>query len=222
MSETRPLADPARGRGRPPGTSAGELELIALRLFTEHGFDGTTVEMIATEAGTSKRTFFRYYDTKAGVLWREFDVEVDAIREQLAAMPVDIPVIKAVRRAVVAVNHYRAADVNELRARMSLIGSVPELSASASVHYDAWERAVADYVAHRSGVAADSLFPLAVGRATLATCRAAYERWVERADADLTVYLDAALRALSTGFTDDVIVAEPRPRPRRPSAREWT
>jgi len=31
-------------------------------------------------------------------------------------------------------------------------------------------------------------------------CRAAYDRWSARADSDLTVYLDAALTALSAGF----------------------
>ena len=39
---------------------------------------------------------------------------------------------------------------------------------------------------------ANSLYPLAIGRATLAVCRAAYERWSDRADADLTFYLDEA------------------------------
>ena len=43
-------------RGRPPRTSARELELIALRLFTECGFDATTIEQITTEAGVSERT----------------------------------------------------------------------------------------------------------------------------------------------------------------------
>jgi hypothetical protein len=33
-------------------------------------------------------------------------------------------------------------------------------------------------------------------------------------DADLAVYLDAALRALAAGFHDDVLVAEPEARPR--------
>jgi hypothetical protein len=46
-----------------------------------------------------------------------------------------------------------------------------------------------------------------VGRATLAACRAAYERWAARADADLAVYLDAALRALAGGFREPL--AEP-------------
>jgi len=198
-----------RKPGRPPSTSAVELEREALRLFGEHGFEHTTVEMIAAAAGTSRRTFFRYFDSKAGTLWRAFDAEVTKLREQLAAVPEDVPVMTAVRLAVVAVNHYRAADVDELRARMSMIGSVPELAASSAVHYDAWERAVSDFVARRRGLPADSLYPLAVGHATLATCRAAFERWTVNADADLTVYLEAALCALGDGFTDDVLVAEP-------------
>jgi hypothetical protein len=36
---------------------------------------------------------------------------------------------------------------------------------------------------------------------------------VVHADADLTVYLDAALRALAAGFRDDVIITEPRGSP---------
>ena len=74
-------------RGRPPGTSQRALELIALRLFTEYGFDATTIEQIATEAGVSERTFFRYFGSKASVLWSEFDTDVGAIRGALARTP---------------------------------------------------------------------------------------------------------------------------------------
>ena len=178
------------------------MELIALRLFTEQGFHETTVDQIAAGAGVSRRTFFRYYDAKSSVLWNEFDDEVDAIRASLAEMSDDLPIMEAFRQAVLEANHYRAEDVPELRMRMNLIGTVPEIAASATVHYDAWERAVSEYVARRIGQPADSLYPLAVGRAVLAVCRAGYDRWAARADADLTVYLDAALRALAAGFAN--------------------
>jgi mycofactocin system transcriptional regulator len=200
---------PARRRGRPRGTSARALELIALRLFTDQGFEQTTVDQIASAAGVSRRTFFRYFDTKSDVLWSAFDAEVQTIRGLLDRTPDDLPVMEGVRRAVLAANHYRAEDVPELRMRMSLLSSVPELYASAAIHYDAWERAVVDFVARRSGQPADSLYPLAVGRAVLAACRAGFDRWTGRADADLTMYLDAALRALAAGFHDDVLTAEP-------------
>src|SRR5262249_57786726 len=96
--------------------------------------------------------FFRYFSSKADALWGEFDAEVTAIRAALAEVPAGVPMMDAIRRAVVAANHYRAEDVPELRARMNLIISVPALQASAAVRYDAWERAI-------SGVAATPLRP---------------------------------------------------------------
>ena len=208
MTEGKSLTETRRGR--PPGTSARELELIALRLFAERGFDNTTVDQIAAEAGVSRRTFFRYFDSKAEVLWSEFDLEVAELRRALAALPARLPIMDAVRTAVLAVNHYVPADVPELRQRMNLISTIPELAATAAMHYDAWERAISEFVASRSRQPADSLYPLAVGRTTLAACRAAYERWAARADADLGAYLDVALRALATGFADASVGREPR------------
>jgi TetR/AcrR family transcriptional regulator, regulator of mycofactocin system len=198
-------------RGRPPGTSARELELISLRLFARDGFEDTTVERIAAAAGVSRRTFFRYFDSKADVLWHAFDGEVRALREAFAAVPARVPMMVAIRQVVVGVNRYRPEDVPELRARMSLIGSVPALQASAAHHYDAWERAVSEFAAARLGQPADALFPLAIGRATLAVCRAAYDRWIDRADANLTSYLDQALRALAAGFSPEHSTREEQP-----------
>jgi TetR/AcrR family transcriptional regulator, regulator of mycofactocin system len=187
-------------RGRPPATSARELRLIALRLFTEQGFENTTIGQIAAEAGVSERTFFRYFSSKSSVLWIEFEAEVGEIRRALAAAPRDMPMMDAIRRAAVSVNHYQAEDVPEMRMRMNLIATVPALSAGAAEHYEAWERAISEFAGERIGQDPESLYPLAIGRATLAACRAAYDRWAARADTDLTVYLDAALRALASGF----------------------
>jgi mycofactocin system transcriptional regulator len=186
--------------GRPRETSARELEVVALALFTEHGFAQTSVEQIAAGAGVSKRTFFRYFDSKTAVLWHDFDNEVDELRAAFAKVPPSKPVMAAIREVVVSVNRYRAEDVPELRTRMRLIGSDPALQASAAVRYDAWEREVSAFAASRIGEPAEALVPLAIGRTTLAACRAAYDVWLARADADLTAYLDHALRALAAGF----------------------
>jgi mycofactocin system transcriptional regulator len=195
--------DGARG-GRPPSTSARRLELIALELFTEQGFDETTVEQIAACAGVSSRTFFRYFDAKASVLWHAFDGEVAALRAAFAEVPDEVAVMEAIRLVVVSVNRHQVEDLPELRARMALIGSVPALLASAAPHYDDWERAVSEFAAGRLGQPADALVPLAIGRTTLAASRSAFDLWVARADADLTTYLDAALRALGSGFAEPV------------------
>jgi mycofactocin system transcriptional regulator len=196
-----------RAPGRPPQTSARAIELVALDLFTRSGFERTTVDQIAAAAGVSRRTFFRYFPSKAEVLWGQFDTEVDTIRMMLDNTSDRLTVMTAIRHAVVAANHYHPEDVPELRLRMGLISNVPELAATAAVHYDAWERAVAEFVGRRSGASPASLYPLAVSRATLAACRAAYDVWMTHADRDLTTYLDRALRAMAAGFSDRVILA---------------
>jgi mycofactocin system transcriptional regulator len=188
-------------RGRPPGTSARELEVVALELFHTQGFDDTTVGQIAAEAGVSRRTFFRYFDSKASVLWHAFDREIDELRAAFAAMPAAVPLMEAIRQVVVGVNVYRQEDIPELRRRMELIASVPALTASAVLHYDAWERAVSEFAAARLGRRPDELAPLAVGRATLAAARSAYDVWVAEGRADLPHHLDEALRLLSEGFS---------------------
>jgi mycofactocin system transcriptional regulator len=172
-------------------------------MFAERGFDATTIEQISAAAGVSERTFFRYFITKASVLWNEFETEVETIRAALAAVPGDVPLMDAIRGAVVAANHYRAEDVPEMRLRMQLIAAEPALSSSADEHYAAWERAISEFAGRRLGRPADSLYPLTIGRSVLAACRAAYDRWAACADTDLTVYLDAALSALGGGFTPE-------------------
>lgn len=174
--------------------------MIALRLFAQNGFDDTSVEQISAEAGISRRTFFRYFDSKTDVLWHNFDHEVADLRAALAAADAQTPLLEAIREAVLSVNRYTAADVPELRIRMNLINSSPALAASAAAHYDAWEQAIIDFAAARLRTKPTALRPMAIGRATLAVCRAAYEQWAVRADGNLTRYLDQALRLLADGF----------------------
>ncbi len=187
-------------RGRPPRTSARQIEIVAVALFVERGFENTTIELIADAAGVSRSTFFRYFDSKSDLLWREFDAEAQALRVRLARAPQERPAMDAVREAILAENRLQLQNVPDLRARLNLIASVPELGARGYAHHAVLEAVVGDFVARRTGRASDSIFALAVGRATVAVCRTAYDRWSGRADSDLIGDLDAALRALADGF----------------------
>ncbi|MCW2508801.1 MAG: TetR family transcriptional regulator [Modestobacter sp.] len=79
-----------------------EILVTALRLFTEQGYDETTIAQIAREAGVSQRTLFRYFGTKDDLLGgnreRFGQVLTDAISEQ----PAEASVWEALRSGVAA------------------------------------------------------------------------------------------------------------------------
>ena len=56
-----------------------------LSLFSERGYDGTTVEEISDAVDLSARTFFRYFETKDQVLFADLPQRVEALAEVLRA-----------------------------------------------------------------------------------------------------------------------------------------
>lgn len=64
-----------------------QLTAAAVRLFTERGFDATTVEDVAEAADVSPRTFFRYFPSKVDVLFTYFPYVIARWRDGLAEVP---------------------------------------------------------------------------------------------------------------------------------------
>lgn len=56
----------------------------AVKLFTERGYQATTVADIAAGAGVAARTFFGYFPTKEAVLFWPFDALADDLEEALS------------------------------------------------------------------------------------------------------------------------------------------
>jgi len=199
---TGPGGPTGPARGRRPATTREEVARAALDLFNRQGYDETTVDQIAAAVGVSRRTFFRYFDSKRDVVWGEFDAELVRLERQLGSAPADEPMMDVVRRAVVATNRFGAGELDELRIRMGLISSVPTLVAHSAVRYAEWCDVVARFVAGRIGGAADDLAPQTVARATLGAAIAAFTCWARHDTDDLTGEVDRALQLLATGFEE--------------------
>lgn len=61
----KPVADKARSPGRPKSKrKRKEILLAAVELFTEKGYEGTSVDDIALVAGVSKQTVYSHYGNK--------------------------------------------------------------------------------------------------------------------------------------------------------------
>src|SRR3974390_2681813 len=63
---TVPLRERNKARAR------AEIAEAALQLFFDRGFEGVTVDEIVNAAGVSRRTFFRYFETKEDALLADY------------------------------------------------------------------------------------------------------------------------------------------------------
>ena len=168
----------------------------ALRLFVEVGFDETTVDDIASEAGIARRTFFRYFASKNDVVWGEFDALLRAMDEWLTAVGGDEPMLAALTDAVVRFNEVPPEAEASHRERMSLILRVPALQAHSTLRYAEWRRLVASFAARRLGEPVDAFGPQLVGHLALGAAVAAYEAWLGDPDAVLGGLLRASFAVL--------------------------
>ncbi len=196
-------------RGRRPATSREDVARAALALFSRQGFEATTVDEIASEVGISRRTFFRYYQSKSDAVWGAFDAELARLDRLLSEAPDEEGLMQVLRRAVVETNRFNEEQLVDLRLRMSLIRSVPTLVAHSAVRYEEWCDVVARFAARRLGGRPTDLAPQTLARAALGAAMAAFEEWTRRDDGDLTEVVDQALALLATGFDEDRLKGQP-------------
>lgn len=197
--------------GRRPVTSRAELEHAAFGLFAEKGFEQTTVDDIAAAAGIGRRTFFRYFRSKNDVPWGDFERELERMRDRLRDCPPNVPLMDAIRVALVDFNRVDPTQIPWHRRRMTLILRVPALFAHSTLRLAAWRTVVAEFAAERTGQRPGALAPQAIAYAVLGVAIAAYEQWLDHEDADLSVLLDSAMRDLAAAFGSGRAMVPPAP-----------
>lgn len=190
--------------GRKRVTSRAELEEAAFGLFAARGFDATTVDDIAVAAGIGRRTFFRYFRSKNDIPWGAFEAELDRMRITLKACSPRVPLMDAIRLALIDFNRVAPAQIGLHRRRMELILRVPTLLAHSTLRFAAWRAVIAEFAAERTGRRPDDLAPQAIAHAVLGVSVAAYEHWLDDPAADLGTLLDDAMRQLGEAFTGEL------------------
>jgi TetR/AcrR family transcriptional regulator, regulator of mycofactocin system len=181
------------------GTRA-RIERAALDLFTRRGFEGVTIDEIADVAGISRRTYFRYFATKADAVWGDFSGHVERLAALLRDSGSAQTVLASICDAYVEVNDYAPRDLPLLRQRMQLILTEPALLAHSQLRYADVDRVVAGYVALRTGTEPGELLPRLVATSTRAAATTAFEAWLTYPPFSLDKALRTAFDELTTGF----------------------
>ncbi|MGW1838236.1 TetR/AcrR family transcriptional regulator [Streptomyces sp. BBFR2] len=174
----------AAARGRPSLTEQRRLRTrieiaeAAAALFADRGYDATTVEDIASAAGVSPRTFYRYCPAKEDALTPLFASGVGQLVDVLTAHPADEPLLTAVEASFgTATAERRLEDAARARRLVRVLGTVPALKARWLAAGREMQERLAPALAPRVGAPADSLEVRLLTVAVLDAFTVTMEHW---------------------------------------------
>lgn len=178
----------------------GRLEQAALELYTERGFDQTTVAEIAERAGLTERTFFRHFADKREVLFWGQDALMELVTKHIADAPDSASPIDAVGGALRAVGEMFGGRREHSRRRQAVIAANPGLQERELIKLASLAAVMAEGLGQR-GVAEPAAKLTA--ETAVAVFKVAFERWINATgDDDLTRVIDDSLdelKALTAG-----------------------
>jgi AcrR family transcriptional regulator len=141
-------------RSRKKDKTREAIETAALDLFAENGFEAATVDDITERAEVSKATFFRYFASKADVVFGVERHHLDALGAAIVARPKREADLTAIRHAVLALwvpklNPARVARQGRAAASSSMLRG---MSFDLGVR---WQTAIAAALAQRRKIEVD-------------------------------------------------------------------
>jgi AcrR family transcriptional regulator len=182
------------GMSRWQPNARGRLEQAALELYTERGFDQTTVAEIAVRAGLTERTFFRYFADKREVLFWGQGALMDLVTKNIADAPDSASPIDAVGAALKATGELFEGRREHARRRQAVIAANPGLQERELIKLASLAAAMAEGLGRRGvGEPAAKL----IAETGVAVFKVAFERWISATkDADLAQVVGESLDEL--------------------------
>ena len=198
----RPTPRPGSLREQKKQRTREALARAAIRLFSERGYDETTVEEIANHADVSARTFFRYFKSKEDVIFFDSAELLETYRQSLSIRFPNETLIDRVRRAsrdVLRVMGYEHPHYDVRVGRLLL--EVPALSARMAALDEQREDILAIAIAEEFGLAPDDPRSHLAAGAVVGSIRAMRRSWLYAGGTDLPVdLLDEAFTLLRRGL----------------------
>lgn len=167
-----------------------ELTEAALQLLARKGFDAVTIDEIATSAGVSKRTFFRYFASKEDVVVQFLTDMGAGMCAELAARPGAEPPSVALKNAVSVPLADCAGHSDRALRVVQLILRTPSLHARFLERQGRWHEDLAAELTRRPELTPDSdLYPQLAAGMALSAFNTVLRRWSDSAAAEDPVEL---------------------------------
>jgi TetR/AcrR family transcriptional regulator, regulator of mycofactocin system len=168
----------------------------ATDLFSEKGYDETTVDDIAERAGVSRRSFFRYFSSKSDLMAYGVVGYGTYLTEAIQACPRECSLAEVFRQTVFHVARQCAAHPRT-RKIMQIAAKYPaakeaQLSRTAELQ----QRVEAAFARRRGEHSEEDLTPGILGGLTLSVLAVIFRMWFEQSEQDISKTVDQVLAML--------------------------
>jgi len=177
------------------------LAQAAFELFSERGYEQTTVDDITERAGLGRATFFRHYPSKEDVIFPDHDRLIEQVRDRLRSSS-HATALAAVSDAVRLVLLHYLDEGDLARRRYALTSSVPALRDREIVSVARYQRLfrefITDWMADRADYSA--LRAELMAAAVVSAHNHVLRRWLRGESPDPVREVDEALRQVIALF----------------------
>ncbi len=174
----------------PSDTAGGSVDLrtqvvaASIRLFSENGYESTTVDQIAAAAGVSRRTLFRQFRSKEDMIFADHEELLTDVAAQLAdSDDVDPPTAVCAAAELVFTHFHNTRDLAVRR--MDVVSKVPTLRERELVTTYRYQRVFEEYL--RSRLPDESPVDIVAFAAAITSAHNYLLRSMIRGDADATL-----------------------------------
>jgi AcrR family transcriptional regulator len=191
-----------------------EIIAAALEHFAKDGFDATTIDDIVRDVDVSRRTFFRYFETKEDVVTAWFEKSRAGLREALESRPLDESPVESLRWAFTYVAGAYEADRAEVLLVERLVATTASLRGRKQQRIAEQARLLSEVFAERLGMDPErDLAPRLIGKVAMAAANAAFETWVAGGGkASLPRLVEEAMRFVERGEIPAATATPPQAR----------
>ena len=192
------LSPTVRPLGRPVSIDPEAVAALALKMFAERGYERTSMEDIAREAGVGRKSLYRHFANKADLVWGGMGPVIEAsgsaLDESAPARPLSRgETLDGLREAVLA-GVAALPDLGVTRGRLRLIAEHPELMGRSQDFLGTRREQTRSYLTAR-GIPEDTARYLCA--ALIGATFEAWLLWATSEDSDPIPYIRAALAVLT-------------------------
>jgi AcrR family transcriptional regulator len=181
-------------RERKRAETYARIQVEAVSLFIENGFEATTLDDIAQAANVSRRSLFHYFESKEEIVFSTKSNFPGLVADAVSRRPADEPLLDMVENALA--NMAAGYLSPQTRALTRLIRDTPALSAGDQAKYEQVERVLAKALADRKSLPESDIACRVTAAAAIGILKLAVEEWVTGEDAGPEIFGKAAFAAL--------------------------